>query len=42
MPQTTTQAPQTPSFHKEDIMSTKTKITALYERLSQGDEQRQR
>jgi len=40
MPQTTTQAPQTPSFHKEDIMSANTKITALYERLSQGDEQR--
>jgi len=40
MSKITHQAPQAPSFHKEDIMSINSKITALYERLSQGDEQR--
>jgi DNA invertase Pin-like site-specific DNA recombinase len=40
MTQTATQAKSTPDFQREDLMSTKVKITALYERLSHGDEQR--
>ena len=34
MPQAPTQAPKNAVFPQEDSMSTKTKITALYERLS--------
>ena len=40
MTQTTTQALQMSDFRQEDNMNTNTKITALYERLSIGDEQR--
>lgn len=40
MTQTTTQAPRVPYSPQEDNMNNNTKITALYERLSIGDEQR--
>jgi len=40
MTQTATPAKSKPDFQREDLMSKQTKITALYERLSHGDEQR--